>query len=61
MESEVEAALSLMQESNQLPVADAVKELVTGAKGSRPQVPHLAAYEVDLGSYDQLLSEEVAS
>jgi hypothetical protein len=50
-----------MLESNQLPVADAVKELVTGAKGSRPQVPHLAAYEVDLGSYDQLLSEEVAS
>ena len=61
MESEVDAALSLLLEEGEVTRADAVKRLVVSAEDSQPEVPKMAAYEVDLGTYDGLLSQEVAS
>jgi len=52
LESEVAAALELLLEAGELPLADAVKELV---QPDAPAVPELAVPEVDLGSYDALL------
>jgi len=58
MESEVVVALDLLHEDAQLPRAAAVKALVCS---STTEVPHLSCPAVDLGEYDRLLSEEVAS
>jgi hypothetical protein len=46
-------------DDGQVPTVDAVRELVVVDKVPAP--PEMAAYEVDLGEYDALLSEEVAS
>jgi hypothetical protein len=58
MESEVEAALELLLKEQRLTDADQVKALVAPGK---PEVPALAAPQVDLADYDSLLSAEVAS
>ena len=58
MEADVEAALEQMLQQRQVPRCEAVKALVAPAQ---TEVPELAAYEVDLLSYDGLLgSQEVA-
>jgi hypothetical protein len=57
LESEVEAALEMLLEAGQVPLADRVAELV---EPERPLVPELAAPVVELASYDALL-EEVAA
>lgn len=54
LESEVGVALELLLEAGELPLADAVKELV---RPEAPSVPELAVPEVDLTSYDALLEE----
>lgn len=54
MEIEVEAALNLLLSEGALVNADQVKALVSPTK---PTVPHLAVPEVNLASYDELLSE----
>lgn len=53
MEAEVEAALALLLAAGTTPTADAVKAVVDPAK---PTVPELLAPQIDLGSYDALLS-----
>jgi hypothetical protein len=53
-ESEVEAALSLLFESDTTPTVDAVRDLVRG-QIERP-LPVMAAPVLDLSSYDQLLT-----
>lgn len=53
-ESEVEAALSLLLESDTLPTVDAVRELVRGQIDS--PLPLVTAAVLDLSSYDQLLT-----
>jgi transcriptional regulator with XRE-family HTH domain len=53
-ESEVEAALSLLLETDTLPTVDAVRELVRGQIDC--PLPVVAAAELDLSSYDQLLT-----
>jgi len=53
-ESEVEAALRLLLETNQLPSVDAVRDLVRG-QADRP-LPIVAAPVLDWSSYDQVLS-----
>ncbi|MBW2524548.1 MAG: IS21 family transposase [Deltaproteobacteria bacterium] len=61
MESEVEAALECLLEAGGVPNVDAVRELV---EPDEIAAEHAGwqAYEVELGSYDELLSdEEVAS
>jgi hypothetical protein len=58
MESQVEAALELLLRDARLADAEQVKALV---KPERPEVPVLAAPQVDLKDFDGLLSEEVAS
>ena len=58
MESEVEAALQLLQDEQQPPYADSVKALVAPRQ---VEVPDLPAPEVELSEYDQLLEHrEVA-
>jgi len=54
MESEVELALELLLDDDTVPTADRVKALVQPAV---PEVPEMAAFEVDLGCYDELLCE----
>jgi hypothetical protein len=60
MEADVEAALELIAEQGQVPRIERVKALVAP---DMPQVPEMAAYEVDLDDYDGLLdaAEEVLS
>ena len=58
MESQVEVALELLLQEQQLADAEQVKALVAPSK---PEVPVLEAPQVDLTDYDGLLSEEVAS
>jgi hypothetical protein len=53
-ESEVEAALSLLWETDTTPTIDAVRDLVRG-QTDRP-LPVVAAPVLDLSSYDQLLT-----
>ena len=51
-ETEVQAALELLLETQQVPEPERVKELVRSVP---PPVPAMALPEVDLASYDQLL------
>ena len=53
MESDVEAALTLLLAAGTTPTAEAVKAVVDPAK---PSVPDLAAPKIDLTDYDTLLS-----
>ncbi len=53
-ESEVEAALSLLLESDTPPTVDAVRDLVRGQSACPP--PVVAVPVLDLSSYDQLLT-----
>ena len=53
MESEVEAALDLLLDAGEVPKIERVHELC-GSK-RQPQVPTMAALQVDLGVYDALL------
>jgi hypothetical protein len=60
MESEVKAALECLLEAGEVPSVDAVRALVTSDNAPAP--PEMAAYEVELGEYDELIGdEEVAS
>jgi len=52
-ESEVETAIGLLLEHNQVPTFDAVRDLVRV-----PQVPALGQRHVNLQAYDQLLSSQ---
>ena len=54
MEAEVEAALTLLLENGTVPKIERVKALVSP---SVPDLPQIAAYQVDLGDYDALLTE----
>jgi transposase len=56
MESEVEAALSLLLEAEELPRSDQVKALVEPKK---PELPEMAAPVVEFTSYDELLTAEM--
>jgi hypothetical protein len=53
-EAEVQAALELLLEAQQVPEPERVKELVRPAA---PAVPAMAIPDVDLTGYDQLLGE----
>ena len=53
MECEVEQALNLLLEGGERLTVDAVKELVVPTK---PEVPEMAEYRVELSQYDTLLS-----
>ena len=55
MEAQVEAALIRLLADGNPVTADAVKTLVLGEV--RPSIPEMLAPQVDLGSYDSLLSE----
>jgi transposase InsO family protein len=57
MESEVECALELLEQENQLPDVASVKALVCEAKHQFPEIP---CPVVDLSSYDEFLSKEVS-
>lgn len=59
MESQVEIALERLLAAGELKSVDQVKAQVAPEQAA--QVPELAAPEVDLRTYDALLSEEVAS
>jgi hypothetical protein len=59
MESEVEAALECLLEAGEVPRADTVRALVVG--DDAVELPAMEAYDVELGEYDGLLGEEVAS
>lgn len=54
LESTVEAALVMLLESDQLPLAERVSEL---ASPPEPEIPDLAVCEVDLKIYDILLAD----
>jgi hypothetical protein len=55
MEADVEAALTLLLEQGTKPTSAAVKAIV--AVPAKVEVPNLAPPEIDLSSYDELLSE----
>lgn len=57
-ESEVEAALSLLQEAGSCPTSEAVRELVLGRLSLL--TPSMSSPSLDLSPYDQLLGLEVA-
>ena len=57
MESEVECALELLEQENQLPDVASVKAIVCEAK---QPFPELTCPVVDLRSYDEFLSKEVS-
>jgi hypothetical protein len=60
METEVEAALECLLDEGEVPTVEAVRALVVGDK--IPEPPRMAAYDVVLEEYDELLGdEEVAS
>lgn len=54
-EADVEAALSMLLDERQTPDVDTIKALL-GTRQSSESVPQMAALEVDLGTYDQLLT-----
>ncbi len=54
LESTVEAALVMLLENDQLPLAERVREL---ASPPEPEIPDLAVCEVDLETYDILLAD----
>jgi hypothetical protein len=54
LESTVEAALVILLETDQLPLAERVSEL---ASPPEPEIPDLAVGEVDLTTYDTLLDQ----
>jgi transposase InsO family protein len=54
LESTVEAALVMLLENDQLPLAERVSEL---ASPPEPEIPDLAVCEVDLETYDILLAD----
>jgi transposase len=54
MESEVEQALELLLEAGTRPSSEQVRALVVPA---RPEIPEVAAAEVDLEEYDELLAQ----
>jgi hypothetical protein len=56
LESEVEAALSLLLEQGDVPRVERVKALVSSPTAEVPQIP---VYDVDLKDYDELLESEV--
>ncbi len=56
METEVEAALTLLLDARRAITVDEVKALVTGARPA-PSVPDLAVPQVDLRPYDALIAE----
>ena len=58
MESEVEAALQLLQDEQQPPYADSVKELVAPRQ---VEVPDLPVPKVELSEYDDLLTHREAA
>jgi hypothetical protein len=60
MESDVDQALAQLLEAGTVPTADRVRAIVSP---DRPAVPELAAGEVNLSEYDELLgaTEEVVS
>lgn len=53
-EAEVEAALATMLDAHKVPDVESLKAL-TGAERTPPSTPAMAALEVDLGAYDDLL------
>ena len=59
-ETDVEAALTLLREAGETPLADRVKDLV---QPREPEVPAMTPYAPDLAEYDALLTatEEVGS
>jgi transposase len=57
-EADVEAALTMLLTARQTPDAETVKELL-GARKSTGNVPPMAALEIDLGAYDELLTAGV--
>jgi len=60
MEAAVEAALECLLEARQVPNAEDVRALVVGDRDA--ELPEMAAYPVELGGYDELLTgSEVAS
>jgi hypothetical protein len=54
-EADVEAALSMLLDERQTPDVETIKALL-GTRQSTESVPQMAALEVDLGTYDQLLT-----
>jgi hypothetical protein len=58
METDVAAALSLLETAGKAITAEAVKDLIASSK---VDVPALAPATVDLGEYDTLLTREVAA
>jgi hypothetical protein len=54
LEAEVETALELCLEEGVVPLADLVKPLVEEVT---PDIPELAAFDVDIASYDDLLQD----
>jgi len=54
-EADVEAALTMLLDARQTPDAETVKQLL-GAGRVASSVPPMAALEVDLGTYDELLT-----
>ncbi len=62
MQSEVEAALALLLDSNTVPRIEAVKDLcMTPQQRVAKEMPTLAPFAVDLNQYDALLGTQVAS
>lgn len=56
MESQVEAALCILMKQGELPREKAVKKLIIT---EQPETPHLDQPEVDISSYDDLLTSEI--
>jgi transposase len=59
-EADVEAALTMLLDARKTPNAEVVKDLL-GAKTNLETAPPMAALEVDLGTYDDLLTDGAIS
>ena len=55
MQTDVEAGLTMMLEAKKIPDVESLKELV-GTPRRAERVPPMAALEVDLSTYDELLA-----